>query len=728
MSILINDQTFTLHTKNTTYMMQADAYGYLLHLYYGRKAILPPAYLLVKKDRGFSGNPYDAKKDRTYSLDVLPQEFPFDGSGDYRTSSLSLHTQNGVYGCDLRFKKAEVIKGKTPLKGLPAMRNQDVESLEITLEDSFLHLEVILAYSVYEDVDIITRSVRIINHGEKVILDNIKSASLDFVSGDYDVISFYGRHTMERVPDRQVVTHGIYKVGSKRGTSSHQYNPALILCSHNATETSGDAYSMNFVYSGGFEAVIEGDQFGQKRMVMGLNTDYFDYPLEEGETFYGPEVMMSYSSEGLAKLSHNLHQGMSKYLIRDPYQGQLRPILINSWEACYFDFDGEAIYALAKSAKDCGIDMVVMDDGWFGDRNNDDAALGDWQVNEEKLGESLASLTHRIHDLGMKFGIWFEPECINEDSDLYRAHPDYALKVPNRKFIRSRDQLVLDFSRREVVDAIFDQVCEILDHAEIDYVKWDFNRSITDLYSATTIQGKVMYDYVLGLYNFLERLIARYPSLLIEGCSGGGGRFDAGMLYYTPQIWLSDNTDAIDRLTIQYGSSFIYPISSFGSHVSAVPNHQTGRITPMETRAAVAMSGSFGYELDITKLSEEDKDTIKKQVKTFKKYASLIHHGLYYRLTNPLKDEVGAYAFVSEDQSEALIFAVRIITHSARYAHFIKVEGLEENGCYKDDQGHFYEANVLKTQGLPLIVEPGEYQAYTIHLTKVEGEKENGKN
>ena len=728
MSISINERTFALHTKNTTYMMQADDYGYLLHLYYGRKAILPPEYLLVKKDRGFSGNPYDALKDRTYSLDVLPQEFPFDGSGDFRSTSFSLHTQEGVYGCDLRFKKAEVIQGKTVLKGLPAMREVNAESLEITLEDSFLHLEVILAYSVYEDVDIITRSVRIINHGQPIIIDNIKSASLDFVCGNYDVISFYGRHTMERIPNRQAIQHGIYKVSSKRGTSSHQYNPALILCSHDATETSGDAYSMNFVYSGSFEALVEGDQYNQKRMAMGIAGDYFAYPLGKEETFYAPEVMLSYSFEGLTKLSQNLHQGMNKYLICDPYQGELRPILINSWESCYFDFDGEAIYQLAKSAKDCDIDMVVMDDGWFGKRNNDDAGLGDWYVNEEKLGESLASLTHRIHELGMKFGIWFEPECINEDSDLYRKHPDYALKVPGRKFIRSRDQLVLDFSRQEVVDAIFNQVCDVLDHAEIDYIKWDFNRSISDLYSSTTMQGKVIYDYVLGLYDFLARLIKRYPSLLIEGCSGGGGRFDAGMLYYTPQIWLSDNTDAIDRLTIQYGSSFIYPISSFGSHVSAVPNHQNGRITPMNTRAVVSMSGSFGYELDITKLSDDDRATIKNQVKTFKNYASLIHHGLYYRLTNPLHDEVGAYAFVSEDQNEALIFAVRIITQSARYAHFIKVEGLEKDACYKDDQGHFYEANVLKTQGLPLIIEQGEYQAYTIHLTKLKGEKENGKN
>lgn len=722
MSIVIHDQTFTLNTKNTTYMMQADDLGYLLHLYYGPRADLPPYYLLVKKDRGFSGNPYDAQNERGYSLDVLPQEFPFDGSGDYRTASLSLRTQEGVYGCDLRFQKAEVIKGKTPLRGLPAMSDQNVESLEITLEDSFLHVDVVLAYSVYEDVDIITRSVRVINHGETITIENIKSANLDFVSGDFDRISFCGRHTMERQPDREHVSHGLYTIGSKRGTSSHQYNPALILCDQDATETTGSAYSMNFVYSGNFEAVIEEDQFGQKRMAMGLSKDYFSYPVEKGETFYAPEVMMSYSAQGLSHLSHNLHLGMKKYLIRDPQPG-LKPILINSWEAAYFDFNGETIYQLAKAAKECDIDMIVMDDGWFGHREDDNSSLGDWYVNENKLGESLSSLSSRIHDLGLKFGIWFEPECVNEDSDLYRAHPDYAIKVPNRKFVRARNQLVLDFSRPEVVDAIFDQVCDILDHAAIDYVKWDFNRSISDVYSSVTNQGRVTYDYVLGLYRFLDRLLERYPNLLIEGCSGGGGRFDAGMLHYTPQIWLSDNTDAIDRLAIQYGSSFIYPISSFGSHVSAVPNHQTGRITPMSTRALVAMSGTFGYELDITTCSEEEKQTIREQVSAFRKYQPLIHNGRYYRLSNPLHDEVGAYAFVSEDQKEALICAVRIITHSATYAHFIKIEGLEDNARYQDDQGQIYDANVLKTYGLPLIIDAGEYQAYTIHLTKVEGEK-----
>lgn len=723
MSIVLHDQTFTLNTKNTTYMMQVDEFGYLLHLYYGKRADLPPHYLLVKKDRGFSGNPYDAQKDRTYSLDVLPQEFPFDGSGDYRTTSLSLRNQEGVYGCDLRFKKAEVIQGKTPLRGLPAMSDQNVESLEITLEDSFLQLEVILAYSVYADVDIITRSVCLVNHGDTITIENIQSANLDFVSGNFDLITFYGRHAMERVPNRKEITHGLYEINSKRGTSSHQYNPAMILCDHNATETTGSAYSMNFVYSGNFEAKVEADQYGQKRMMMGLSREYFSYPVEKGETFYAPEVMMSYSSEGLARLSQNLHQGMKKYLIRDPQPG-LKPILINSWEAAYFDFNGDTIYALAKAAKECDIDMVVMDDGWFGHRQSDNAALGDWYVNEEKLGESLASLSARIHDLGLKFGIWFEPECISEDSDLYRNHPDYAIKVPNRKYVRSREQLVLDFSRKEVVDAIFNQVCDILDHAAIDYVKWDFNRSICDIYSVqTSSQGKVMYDYVLGLYDFLERLIARYPKLLIEGCSGGGGRFDAGMLHYTPQIWLSDNTDAIDRLIIQYGSSYIYPISSFGSHVSAVPNHQTGRITPMSTRATVAMSGTFGYELDITKCDDKEKQTIREQVATFKKYASLIHNGRYYRLTNPVHDEVGAYSFVSDDYKEALICAVRIITHASRYAHFIKIKGLEENAFYQDDQGQIYDANVLKTQGLPLVVDLGEYQAYTIHLTKVEGEK-----
>jgi alpha-galactosidase len=392
----------------------------------------------------------------------------------------------------------------------------------------------------------------------------------------------------------------------------------------------------------------------------------------------------------------------------------VRPILVNSWEAAYFDFDGEKIYQLAKEAADLGIEMVVMDDGWFGKRDDDNRALGDWIVNEEKLGESLEHLVSRINDLGLKFGLWFEPECVNEDSDLYREHPDWVLSIPGKKPVRARNQLVLDFSRKEVVDNIYEKVCKILDQANIEYVKWDFNRSLTDIYShVAEDQGGIPYDYVIGLYDFLERLMARYPDLLIEGCSGGGGRFDAGMLYYTPQIWCSDNTDALDRIKIQYGTSFGYPISCVGSHVSAVPNHQTGRTTPLNTRSVVAMAGTFGYELDLGTLSAEEKEEVREQIKTYRKYAPLIMNGRYYRLTNPYKEEVGAWAFVSEDGNEVLVNAVMHEMHGNMTVNYVRLKGLTSGKQYQDQEsGQIYDADALMEVGIPLPVEPGAYHAY----------------
>ena len=399
----------------------------------------------------------------------------------------------------------------------------------------------------------------------------------------------------------------------------------------------------------------------------------------------------------------------------------MRPVLINSWEAAYFDFNGETIYNLARQAAETGIELLVMDDGWFGKRDDDNSGLGDWQVNEEKLGGTLGGLIERINALGVKFGIWIEPEMVNEDSNLYREHPDWALKVPGRKPVRSRNQLVLDFSRKEVVDYIYEQICEVLDQGNIEYVKWDMNRSLSDIYSASGAeQGQVMYDYILGLYDFLERLTARYPDILIEGCSGGGGRFDAGMLYYTPQIWCSDNTDAIDRVKIQYGTSFGYPVSATGSHVSAVPNHQTGRITSMHTRAVTAMAGTFGYELDLSKLKEEEKEEIREQIREYHKYAKLIQNGRYYRLTNPFEQEVGAWEFVSEDQSEALVNAVMQEIHGNMTVNYVKLCGLSEDAWYKDEaEGKIYSGGALMEAGLPLPVEMGEYLAYQIHLIRI---------
>ena len=720
------DRTFTLQTKNTTYQMQVDRYGFLLHLYYGKKTDGCMDYLLTYYDRGFSGNPYDAGEDRTYSMDTLPQEFPCYGNGDFRSTAFAVENADGSMSCDLRYKSHKIFDGKYNLEGLPAVyaSEQEAQTLEILMEDPVTGVKVVLLYGVLPAQDIITRSVCVKNESSgKIYLNKIESASLDFLYGDYELLTFYGRHAMERNVQRVPVVHGTQKIGSVRGTSSHQYNPMMILAEKETTEDKGNCYAMSFVYSGCFQGEVLKDQLNQTRMMLGLQEEAFRYPLEAGEMFQTPEVILSYSSEGMNRLSQNLHHCIRQHICRGKYKEEIRPILINSWEAAYFDFTGDTIYELAKAAKEVNIDMLVMDDGWFGKRDDDNSGLGDWFVNEKKLGGTLGNLIKRINDLGVKFGIWIEPEMVSEDSDLYRKHPDWALTVPGRNPVRSRNQLVLDFSRKEVVDEIYDQICKVLDQGNIEYVKWDMNRSLMDVYSSVTRdQGRVLHDYVLGLYDFLERLVQRYPNLLIEGCSGGGGRFDAGMMYYTPQIWCSDNTDAIDRLRIQYGTSFGYPVSVVGSHVSAVPNHQTGRKTPLHTRGVVAMSGTFGYELNLMKLSEEEKQEIREQIAEYKSYAPIIQNGLYYRLSDPTTEEICAWEFVHTDekeQSKVLLNIVMQVIHGNMTVNYVKLQGLEETAVYREEKsGKRYTGAALMYGGMPLPIEPGEYQAYQYCFVK----------
>ena len=720
------DRTFTLQTKNTTYQMQVDRYGFLLHLYYGKKTDGCMDYLLTYYDRGFSGNPYDAGEDRTYSMDTLPQEFPCYGNGDFRSTAFAVENADGSMSCDLRYKSHKIFDGKYNLEGLPAVyaSEEEAQTLEILMEDPVTGVKVVLLYGVLPAQDIITRSVCVKNESSgKIYLNKIESASLDFLYGDYELLTFYGRHAMERNVQRVPVVHGTQKIGSVRGTSSHQYNPMMILAEKETTEDKGNCYAMSFVYSGCFQGEVLKDQLNQTRMMLGLQEEAFRYPLEAGEMFQAPEVILSYSSEGMNRLSQNLHHCIRQHICRGKYKEEIRPILINSWEAAYFDFTGDTIYELAKAAKEVNIDMLVMDDGWFGKRDDDNSGLGDWFVNEKKLGGTLGNLIKRINDLGVKFGIWIEPEMVSEDSDLYRKHPDWALTVPGRNPVRSRNQLVLDFSRKEVVDEIYDQICKVLDQGNIEYVKWDMNRSLMDVYSSVTRdQGRVLHDYVLGLYDFLERLVQRYPNLLIEGCSGGGGRFDAGMMYYTPQIWCSDNTDAIDRLRIQYGTSFGYPVSVVGSHVSAVPNHQTGRKTPLHTRGVVAMSGTFGYELNLMKLSEEEKQEIREQIAEYKRYAPIIQNGLYYRLSNPTTEEICAWEFVHTDekeQSKVLLNIVMQVIHGNMTVNYVKLQGLEETAVYREKKsGKRYTGAALMYGGMPLPIESGEYQAYQYCFVK----------
>ena len=709
---------FSLHTKETTYQMMVDKHDYLLHLYYGAKNSGFMDYMLVYADRGFSGNPSVAGNDRTYSLDTLPQEYPTLGTGDYRSYALNIENSDGSQCCDLKFSHYEIKKGKYSLKGLPSVwaKEDEADTLEIVLKDQVSNMEVTLLYGVLEDDDIITRSAIIRNAGvNRVIIQKAAAAWLDFVTGDFDVVKFYGKHAMERNMERSQVEHGILSFGSRRGTSSHQYNPGVILADRNATEDFGSCYGMLFAYSGNFLCEVEKDQVNQTRLLMGLNDDLFAYPLDANEEFTVPEVIMTYSKAGFSELSHRYHSCIRNHVCRGKYVNATRPVLINSWEAAYFDFNGETIVNLAKEAADLGIDMVVMDDGWFGNRNDDNSSLGDWYVNEGKLGCTLSELIKKINSLGVRFGIWIEPEMVNEDSDLYREHPDWAIKIEKRAPIRSRNQLLLDFSRKEVRDYIFEQICSIIDQGNIEYIKWDMNRSMADVYA-----GNVTYDYVLGVYDFLERLTSKYPDILIEGCSGGGGRFDAGMMYYTPQIWCSDNTDAINRTKIQYGSSFFYPVSVVGSHVSAVPNHQTGRITSLNTRGITAMAGTFGYEMNPALLSQEERAEIREQINTYKKFETLICQGDYYRLSNPFSDECSAWMFVSEDKKKALVNVVRLDVQGNMAATYIRLKGLNKESMYIDDAtGNEYSGVALMEAGIPLAFPKTEYEAYQIALTEV---------
>ncbi len=721
-------RTLTLHTDATTYQMQIDELGYLLHLYYGRRTEGSLDYLPSRFDRGTSAAPHDKADDRSYSLDFLPQECPTQGTGDTRSPLLVVRDATGAFGCDLRYVRHELRGGKYGLEGLPAVYasagEDEAQTLSVTLRDERLGLEVELLYGVLPHIDVICRAARITNAGTgRIVVEKAQTACLDIVHGDFDLVSLPGRHGMERTPVRTPVSQLSYVVGSAKGSSSHQQNPFLLLADRDATEVSGRCWAMSFVYSGSFKGEAARDQYGQTRLQLGLSDELFSYPLDPGEALVAPEVIMTYSREGLGRLSDNLHRCVRSHVCRGVWRDRLRPVLINSWEAFYFDFDGDRLVEFASLAKDMGIELLVVDDGWFANRHDDRRGLGDWVVNEAKLGGTLTQLIAAINDVGLQFGIWMEPEMISEDSDLYRAHPDWALAIPGKDPVVGRNQLVLDLSRREVCDNVFGQICSVLDQGPVAYLKWDYNRLITDIYShAASDQGTVLYDYVLGLYSILERVGERYPELLVEGCAGGGGRFDAGMLHYTPQIWCSDNTDAIDRLYIQYGTSLSYPCSAMGAHVSACPNEHSGRMTPFSTRAIVADAGTFGYELDLKTLPPQAREKVREQVAWHKRIAPLVQRGRYHRLTSPLTDPVCAWEHVSDDRTQALVSAVVHELHGYGIARYVVPRGLTPDARYRDViRGDVYEANALMEAGipLPLAMKPGEYRSYTYLLERV---------
>lgn len=725
MGIVCKNHVFTLQTKSSTYQMKEEG-GFLFHNYYGPViGDVDMSYLVCPMDRGFSGQPQEIV-DRRFSLDTRLLEYSAYGTGDYRDYCLHAVYEDGSHVTDLRFVSYEVKEGKYALEGLPAMYQgeEKAETLEITLRDEYKNLEVVLYYGVFEDLDVITRACKIVNQSEEQVrLLRAYSMGLDFDNKDMDMLHFYGRHAMERKMERSPLQHGFQGVESRRGYSSHQQNPFVILCKQDANEEYGWCYGASFVYSGNFSIQAEVSQTDLTRLTVGIQDTQFEFHLDSGESFTAPEVILSFSENGLGQLSRNYHKAIRHNLCRGKYKTERRPVLINNWEATYFDFTPEKLVAIAKDAKELGIEMLVMDDGWFGKRDSDYSGLGDWFVNEKKLKGGLKNLVEEVNKAGMKFGIWFEPEMISEDSDLYRAHPDWALTVPGRSFTRARHQLVLDFSREDVRTYIFDRMCEILESANIEYVKWDANRHLTDVWSAklpADRQGEVFHRYILGLYDFLEKLTQRFPNLLIEGCSGGGGRFDAGMMYYHPQIWCSDDTDAIERLDIQYGTSFGYPISTVGSHVSVCPNHQTGRSVSMKTRGIVAMAGTFGYELDITRLSQEEKDMVKIQVEEFKKYYSLIQQGDYYRLTDDgRKSPYVAWEFAAEDGTEALLNVVTLRVRAYAMPYTVRIKGLKPEAVYEvEGTGEKYPGAALMNGGYLLPVIWDDYQSVQVHFVE----------
>ncbi len=725
MAIIVDEKTglFQLITDNTEYQMKADKYGVLKHLWYGEKTGCDMEYLQSYPDVGFSGNIYDAGNDRTYSLDTLPLEYACDGVGDYRVTGAAAVHQDGSCALDLRYKSYRISKGKYSIKGLPAVYADvsESETLEIVLKDKYSDIEVTLRYGVLPKLDIITRCASVANNtNEPVILTKAASLCLDIPHGEWEWVHFHGRHAMERLTERMPLCHGIQESSSTRGTSSHHQNPTVLLCSPDCTETSGSCIGAALMYSGSFQTKIQLDQMEQVRLVMGINPELFRWELKPSEVFDTPEVIMSYSSNGMEKLSHNFHKVIREHVCRGKYKLAERPVLINNWEATYFDFNEEKILKIAEQAASLGVDMLVLDDGWFGKRDDDCSGLGDWFVSEEKLNGGLGKLAEKIKSLGMKFGLWFEPEMVSEDSDLYRSHPDWAIKIPSRNPVRSRYQLVLDMINPEVRDYLFGAISDILKNADISYIKWDMNRSICDWYTSCLSaenQGEMPHRYVLGLYELLERLTTAFPDVLFEGCSGGGGRFDAGMLYYCPQIWCSDDTDAFERTKIQYGTSFFYPVSAIGSHVSAVPNHQTGRITPIETRAVTAMAGSFGYELDLNTLSHDEKQEVKEQIVRFKKDGPLIHNGLYYRLSDSLNDKYAMWGFVSEDKKEVLVHGVIFRTEPNRTQYLVKLRGLLPDTNYRlAENGEVYKGSALMNGGILLPKSWGDYASIEMHF------------
>jgi alpha-galactosidase len=718
---------FRLETVQTSYVFQVTKWGYLAHIYWGER-VRPTAYDRVLQFRSRSAaSPKPDPEFPAFSLDTLPQEYPSYGSGDLRSPAFEVELPNGSMVTDLKYRSHRVIAGKPTLKGLPSTYTEErdgAETLEIELFDELIKLEVYLSYTVIPGYDAITRSVRFVNSGgSQLKLSRALSMSVDLPHSDFDFLQLSGAALRERHIYKRPLAPGVTAVESRRGVTGHQQNSFIALLTKQATEDFGGVYGFSLVYSGNFLASAEVDQFMTTRVSVGINPFEFGWQLDPGGSFQTPEVVLVYSNQGLGGMSRTYHRLYRDRLCRGVYRHRERPILVNNWEATYFNFNAEKLEEIAKVGAELGIELFVLDDGWFGRRDNDRSSLGDWVVDSRKLPGGLGDLGRRIEALGLKFGLWFEPEMISPDSDLYRSHPDWCLHEPDRRRTLSRNQLILDMSRQDVREYIVDAVSKVLESAPISYVKWDMNRNMTEIGSALLPperQRETAHRYMLGLYEVMNRITARFPDILFESCAAGGGRFDPGMLYYMPQTWTSDNSDAVSRLLIQYGTSMVYPPVTMGAHVSAVPNHQVGRITPLKTRGYAAMSGNFGYELDLTKLTEEEKKEISEQVKLYKDIRPLVQFGDFYRLQNPFDEGDAAWMFVSSDKREAVAFFFQVHADVAGPLRRLRLKGLDPELDYMvEGENEIYGGDHLMAVGIRLPVMNGDYLSVMFRLKKI---------
>ena len=709
MFIYYHEKTKTFHLQNEkiSYVMCVLKSGELAQLYYGKRIHDKEdfGYLLEGAIRSHSAYPEDGAYG--ISPEHIKQEYPSFGYGDFRQGAIEVLQKNGSRLSRFRYRSHEILPGKPKLCGLPATyteKDEEAQTLIITLEDPACGVCLELLYTLFSSEGIIARSARIINQGDAPVqVTRAMSLCLDLPDSEYEWIQFSGSWARERYPVMRRLETGTTQIESIRGNSSHQQNPFVILKRPNTDEAAGEAIGVSFVYSGNFRISAQVDPYRVTRIMAGINPTWFSWKLDPGDSFQTPEAVMVYTDQGLNRLSQIYHRLYRERLMRGLWKEKERPILINNWEATYFDFNEEKLLKIAAKAKECGVELFVLDDGWFGARRDDHAGLGDWVAAKELLPGGISGLSEKVEALGMKFGLWIEPEMVNPDSDLYREHPDWCLHVPERDPSLSRNQLVLDYSRPEVVDHIHGMISKILRESRISYIKWDMNRSITDCYSVAKDpenQGEIYHRYILGVYSLYERLISEFPEILFESCAGGGGRFDAGMLYYAPQAWTSDDTDAMERVKIQYGTSYAYPIVSMGSHVSAVPNHQVGRITPLKTRADVAYFGTFGYELDLNRLSEEEQEQVREYTGFMKKYRRLIQFGTFYRLQSPFEHNESAWMVVSEDKKQAIAGFYRTLSRANSHFSKIRFQGLDPDFAYRVNGKDLFYGDELMNSGM----------------------------